>query len=367
MPRLLHVFSTFAVGGPQVRTATLINHLGEDLQHAILAMDGNTEAMRLIGPESHCHVITLEIIKSYGISITNLRGLRQRVAAERPDLLLTYNFGAMEAALANRLKPLCRHVHFEEGFGPEEANGRQLRRRVWLRRLALTGNSVLVVPSRTLERMALTNWRLSRERVRYIPNGIDIDRFATAEPRPDLRRHDDECLIGSIGILRPEKRFDRLLRAFAALSTIQPLRLVIVGDGPERAPLEAQAIELGIAERVVFTGFVKDPERILTTLDIIALTSDTEQMPYSLIEAMAAGLPVVATDVGDIRVMLPEAARAQIVDRTDEAALINKLQAMINDPDRRQCQGRVNRDHARAHYTLETMLESYRELFANPA
>lgn len=364
MTRLLHVFSTFAAGGPQLRTTTLINRLGDGFEHIILAMDGNLEAGRRIEAGRAWRPASLSINKGYGLSPANLRRLRGLLARERPDLLLTYNFGAMEAALANRFLPRCRHIHFEEGFGPEEAAGRQLPRRVWLRRLALSGRSLVVVPSRTLERIALECWRLAARRVRYVPNGIDIDRFARAEPLPDLRRQADERLIGSIGILRAEKRFDRLLRVFAALDSGRPLRLVIAGDGPERPRLETLADELGCRDRVLFTGFTPAPERILAALDVFVLSSDTEQMPYSLVEAMAAGLPVAATDVGDVRLMLPESSRAAVVGRKDEAALSTQLRALLDDSARRRDEGRANQAHARAHYALDTMLDRYRAMFA---
>ena len=103
--------------------------------------------------------------------------LRRRIIAAAPDLLLTYNWGAIEWALANSLFGLCRHIHFEDGFGPEETDKR-LWRRSMLRRLALMRTSTIVVPSRNLEGIAQREWHLPTTRLRYIPNGIDADAFA---------------------------------------------------------------------------------------------------------------------------------------------------------------------------------------------
>ena len=199
--------------------------------------------------------------------------------------------------------------------------------------------------------------------MRYIPNGIETGRFAQAEPLADLRQRDGEVLIGTVGVLRPEKRLDRLLRVFAGLGQKRPLRLVIAGDGAERPGLEALAQELGIADCVTFTGFVDQPETVLAALDMFALTSDTEQMPYSLIEAMAAGLPVVATDVGDVRAMLPEDQRMNVFAREDERGLTARLAQLIEAPEQRQRAGSAMARHAAAQYGIEVMIERYRRLF----
>jgi glycosyltransferase involved in cell wall biosynthesis len=367
MPRtLLHIFSTFATGGPQVRTIDLAAGLGQGYRHLVVALDGDTSAADRLDTSVPLEIsrYPLAVNKCFGISLKNLRNLRELLCKERPDLLLTYNFGALEAALANRLRPLCPHIHFEDGFGPEEANGRQLSRRVWLRRMALTGHhSLLVVPSRTLECLALRTWRLARERVLYIPNGIDTRSYVTGPEEAD----DGTLVVGSVGLLRPEKNFARLLRVFARLTreSLPPVRLELVGDGPERLRLEALAAELGIADRVCFVGQVVRlaVPAALRRFSVFALTSDTEQMPYSVIEAMAAGLPVVATDVGDVRNMLPPESRDWVVSVTDEDALVARLSMLLRDPLLRMVTGRRHRVHARAHYAVEAMLRHYETLF----
>ena len=362
---LLHVFSTFAVGGPQVRTADLLRALGPGFRHTIVTLDGRRDAAELLDESVDRRVETLALGKEWSSLPRNLRRCRRYLDTTAPDLLLTYNFGALEAALANRLRPRCPHLHFEDGFGPSEAT-RQLPRRVWLRRLALSGNSLIVVPSRTLERIAVERWRFRADRVLFIPNGIDLERFAGAAPdrRRPLRRQPDERLIGTVGVLRPEKNLGRLLRIFARLEAKQPTRLIITGDGSERARLAALAADLGITDRVTFTGHRADPETILAELDLFALTSDTEQMPYSVIEAMAAGLPVVATDVGDVRHLLPEASRGCVHPPADETGFAASLQQLLEAPDRRHSLGALNRAHARENFALELMIRRYETLFA---
>jgi glycosyltransferase involved in cell wall biosynthesis len=138
--------------------------------------------------------------------------------------------------------------------------------------------------------------------------------------------------------------------------------LVIVGDGPERAGLQALAAALGVAARVSFLGHVAEPAPLFAGFDIFALSSDTEQMPISVIEAMAAGLPVAATAVGDVPAMLAEANLGNIVAR-DDAALAGSLAALLDDADLRRRIGAANRARALAMFDQERMFAAYAALF----
>lgn len=364
---LLHVFPSFATGGAQIRTIDLANTILGDKRHVFVALDRDFNAAE--GLQNHVRHALLSIgcRPSGRLNLNNLRTFRRLLAERRPAMLITYNWGAIEAALANRFAPLCPHLHFEDGFGPDEATGRQLPRRIWARRLALSGQSRIVVPSKTLFNIARSTWRFQWQRLHYIPNGIDCERFTKPgeeNAREPLRKRSDEILIGTLGTFRPEKNIARLLRLFARLDHDRPLRLVIVGDGPERASLETLAREFGIGDRTHFTGRERAPEHILRQLDVFALTSDTEQMPYCVIEAMASGLPIVATDVGDIRSMLPSANQAFVAARSDEARLGAQLSRLVKRPDLRKTIGDLNRSHAEENFDRRGMLQLYDQLFA---
>ena len=269
----------------------------------------------------------------------------------------------MEWAIAHRLLPIARHVHLESGFGKEEANA-QLRRRVLCRRWALARCARIVVPSRRLEDLARRVWKLPAELVTYLPNGVDVARFA-APPRdtiPGFTRRLGERVIGTVAPLRPEKNVGRLLRVFAMLGDQPPTRLVVAGDGVEREALERLAVRLGIADRVVFTGLVQ-PEETLGTFDIFALSSDTEQMPNALLEAMAASRAVAAADVGDVRSMVSEANRNFIVPRDEPAAFAAAIGRLLHDDATRARLGRSNRERAVAEFPEERMFAGYAAVF----
>jgi glycosyltransferase involved in cell wall biosynthesis len=344
------------VGGAQVRFAALAKRFGGAWRHAIVAMDGNTACRERLRPDLDVTFPVVALRK--GDTVGNLRRCRRALLDLRPDVLVTYNWGAIEWAMANLLVRQ-RHIHVEDGFGPEE-RVRQLPRRAWTRRLVLR-RATVVVPSRTLERIAREVWRLPR--VQYIPNGIDLS--SSPPPLVGLGREADQgrgegSVIGTVAALRGEKNLARLLRAFALLQ--QPARLVIVGDGPERAALEALALELGIADRTSFTGHLASPQDAYRHFDLFALSSDTEQMPLSVLEAMASGLAVAATDVGDVATMLATENRPFVVAR-NAAALAEAMAELLADPARRRAIGAANRARAERDYDQETMFQAYAALF----
>ena len=361
MRRLLHVFASFKVGGPQIRFTNLANQFGSDYHHVLVAMDGQTEAKSRLN--SSVKIDLLAVPTGLGKTWANLKAYHTALDEVRPDLLITSNWGSIEWVMAN-FNGRVPHLHMEDGFGPEETD-RQLLRRIWTRRLVLRRSRVLL-PSRTLYDIARNVWRLPERQLIYLPNGVDHVRFATGCDRafaaavgiPD----DGLPIVGTVAALRTEKNLYRLLDAFSQGTRRRPVRLVIVGDGDERAGLMARAEALGLAARVVFTGACATPERLLPAFAVFALSSDTEQMPVSVLEAMAAGLPVAATAVGDVRAMVAAENRPFIVSK-DTAALAGALSALLDDPTRRQAIGQANAIRARAVFDQRTMFEAYRSLF----
>ena len=348
-PLALHVFSTFAVGGPQVRFASLAAHLGDTWRHVIVAMDGNTACRERLPAGLNVSFSNIRYRK--GATLANARSFRRHLMDWRPDVMVTSNWGSIEWAIANAL-PVVRHIHIEDGFGPEERTT-QLPRRVWMRRIFLRRVQI-VVPSLTLRKIATEVWRLPY--VRYLPNGIDLSRFVLA------RRTDGRVpVVGTVAALRAEKNLSRLLRAFRIVADDMPATLVIVGDGPMRAELQALASELGLAARVRFTGHTDRAQEFYRDFDVFALSSDTEQMPLAVLEAMASGLPVVATDVGDIRAMLtPD--NGDFVVPPDDARLADALRRLLSDPAQGRAIGAMNRQKAERDYDQAAMFAAYEGL-----
>ncbi len=362
-PHLLHVFPTFGFGGVPIRISNVVNHFGRRYRHTIIGLDGVLDARSRLRDDLDATLIAPAIRKERPVEtlLTFNRMLRQA----RPDLLLTYNWGSTEWALLNTLRRRAPHIHFESGFGPDESDG-QVPRRILFRRVALFGSSRVVVPSTTLFELATKVWKLRKGRVIYIPNGVDCQRFAAAPDHaaiPGFMKAGDELVVGTVAPLRAEKNIGRLLRVFAALPKTMRARLLIVGDGAERRALEALAAELGIASRVVFAGHIDAPERVLGLFDVFAISSDTEQMPNTILQAMAAARPIAGVDVGDVKSMIGPKNREIIVPKQDERAFGVALERLLLSPERRQAMGAQNQEHVRAHYDQAAMFAAYGGLF----
>lgn len=359
--RLLHVFSTFKVGGPQRRFAQLCAHLGPDYHHTIASMDDRWEALGLISKDVSCE--KLDLSQRLNSGFETLRTARQTLNKRKPDLLVTYNWGAIEWAAAN-LFPICPHVHIEDGFRPDEVEGRLWRRNLF-RRLVLRGNSRVVVISETLHRIALDEWKIPTRRVQFIPNGIDVEKYRKTSSNTlavKLGIESGDIVIGTVAALRPEKDLAALLRVFAQLDRSDGVKLLICGDGPERAELEWLTTSLQIEKDVIFMGYSDSPEDALALMHIFALSSRTEQMPLSILEAMAAGLPVASYAVGDVAGMVAQDNAPYVVPR-EETRLQDALQALIGSAKLREDIGKSNFVRVGAAYTQDKMYGAYRSLF----
>lgn len=363
-PRLLlHVFATFGAGGPQVRATHLIGRLGAGWRHRIVPMDGNTAAAARLPPGAAVEVLPAPPRRSFAGSV---RAFVRLLRAERPDLLLTYNWGAIEAVVAARWLRLPAVVHHEEGFGPEELQ-RRLWRRACVRRVALRSVPAVVVVATAMARIARREWGLAPERVLQLPNGVDCERFrpAPAGPAP-AGAAARPFTVGSVGGLRAEKDHATLVRALAAMRAADA-RLLLVGDGPERPRLHELAAALGVADRVVFAGAVTDPAASYRAMDVFALPSRTEQMPLAQLEAMASGLPVAGSDVGEVRAVLPPESRGALVAPGDAPALAAALDALAADPERRRREGAANRLRCLRDFELDACLDRFAALYERVA
>jgi len=364
VPHLLHVFSTFVPAGPEMRTVNLIHGLPREYRHTIVAMDGRIQARERLDPGAP--VAFLDSPPKAG-SLATVRRMRALLREQRPDLVCSYNFGAFDTVMAARTLGLKRLLHHEDGFNADETLEYK-HRREFLRRFFLPGVARVIVPSQKLAALALERWRLPSDRLRCIPNGIRLERFRARDGNPELRAQlgipREAPLIGFVGHLRPEKNPARLLKAAARVERELGMHLLVLGEGPERPALEQLAAgSPALYGRVHFAGQQSDPAPYYRALDVFALSSDTEQMPVALLEAMASSLPVVATDVGDVRVMLPEEQGLFVLPlEAHETAwpLAEKLNALLADAPRRAQLGALNRARVAERYTFEAMLAAYR-------
>ena len=360
--RLLHLHSSFSLGGKEARAVRLMNLMGSRASHTILSAVPDALGAR--------DAIAPDIDVAFPADAPPLHGkpgpARYRDLArymQRFDLVLSYNWGSMDGVMAHRLfapfRDLPPLIHHEDGFNEDESVRRNWKRNAF-RRLALPTAEALVVPSALLQRIAGDEWG-ARRRTQMIRNGIDVAAYAGAPTAaiPGLERREGEVIVGTVAGLRKVKDLPRLVRAVALLPA--HIRLVIVGEGPERGEILSEAAACGMADRLVMPGFMAEPSRWIGHFDLLALSSQSEQQPIAVIEAMAAGLPVVSPDVGDVAAMVAPDNRRFIV--ADEGGFRAALTDMVGDSGLRARIGAANRRAAAERFDESTMVAAYENLY----
>ncbi len=225
------------------------------------------------------------------------------------------------------------------------------------------------VSSRTLE-FAVQREGVSRDRAVVIPNGIDISRWNdlpdSAEARSELDLRQEDFVVGTLGRLHEQKGHVHLLDAAAEVLKERPRTVfLIAGYGPLRRLLEDKARELGVADRVRFLGYRRDVGRILAALDVFVLPSLWEGMSNAVLEAMAAGKPVVATAVDGNVDQVVHGRTGLLVPPADSAALAAAILEIARDPQAARDMGRLGRERVTAEFTLDRMTGAYLDLYGH--
>lgn len=365
--RILHCHSTFSLGGKEARAVRLMNAFGRHARHTILS--AMPDQMGAAAEIADGIAVDFPDAASAPVLYGKPGPSRYRALAryfQQFDLVLTYNWGSMDAVGAHRLAApfmaLPPLIHHEDGFNADEAERLNWKRSAY-RKLMLPTAHRVVVPSHVLERVARAHWGAALP-VERISNGIKVADYAQApeaDAIPGFTRAPGDVVIGTVAGLRAVKDLPLLVAALA--HTPPHVRLVIVGEGPERGAIEAAAVAAGVADRVMLAGFLTEPQRFVGLFDIMALSSLSEQQPIAVMEGMAAGLPIVAPPVGDVADMVAAPNAAYIVERTAEAlgAAMSRLAA---DAALRHQIGAANALKARDEFDADQMLHRYATLYA---
>lgn len=307
--------------------------------------------------------------KRTGLDLRALARLRRWLRAGRGGVLHTHNATAhYHAVLAACGLRFARVLNTRHGMGLPASRG------VRLYRWSLVRTDVVATVCQAARATAVANGLRPAGGVVAMPNGIRVAAFAPASA--DAHRALAALLgfapgarmAGIVGRLNAVKDHAGLLQAFARVSAVLPdAALVVVGDGPLRAELEALAARLGIAPRVRFLGDRSDVHRLLPGLDAFVLSSRSEGYSMALLEASAAGLPIVATDVGGNGEIVAHGRTGLLVPAGDPAALAGALQAVLADPAAARAMGQAGREWALREATLEAMAARYERLYRDGA
>jgi len=239
------------------------------------------------------------------------------------------------------------------------------------RRMLRRMDAVVCVSAGQAAKVARTG--IGRDRLHVIHNSVDPARFrddgsAGREILESLFASPRSAIIAGIGRQSPEKGFDQLVHAVRLLVRDDDrVGIVLVGDGPDRPMLEALVRESGLEPNVVFAGFRTDVDRLLPGADILAQSSHTEGLPNVVLEASAAGLPVVATDVGGTSEIIEDGVNGFLVPAADPTALARRLLDLVRSPQLRRQMGDRGRDLVRARFSFARQASEYEALFARIA
>ncbi len=241
-------------------------------------------------------------------------------------------------------------------------------------RHAIGKSAAVTAPSRFLRDETRRLFDLPEQPIEVLPNFVDSNRFRPraqqdAAPRVLDAVFDtsastrDPLTIIHVSNFRPLKRIGDVLKAFALVRSSTPVRLLMVGDGPDRASAEALAGALGIVDRVRFVGARRDVAPLLAASDIFVLPSETESFGLAALEAMSSGLPVVASRVGGLPEVVEDGVCGRLVPVGDVDAIAASLTALVEDSPRRRRMGQSGRERAVTSFALTPAVERYESLY----
>jgi glycosyltransferase involved in cell wall biosynthesis len=367
-PRLLYLGNSLDVGGSEVLGLELFRRLHPGrfrIEGLCLKHRGR------LAPEYEAAGIRIDsdVLRSRFDPLGPFR-LARVLAGRRFDLLLVEpgRNALLAARLARRLGGARAVVSWVKATG-KWGRSRQFNR---TERILLGRLDAVVVIAESQRRHLVEREGLDPANLRLIPNGVDPERF---RPRPELRTGaravlglaESEVAIGIVASLTPEKGHAVLIDAFARLRAEGlPVRLLVAGEGPERPAIEADVARRGLQASVSLLGLRRDLDRHLhPALDLLALASHPfrETFPVSVLEAMASGLPVVATRVGSVAELVVDGETGTLVAPGDPGALAAALRGFATRPARRAAHGAAARERVERRFTLDRMVEAYAELF----
>ena len=375
MPRVLQVVLTLSPGGTERLVIEIARRLHHEMPAAVCCLDDEGA--------------WAASLRSEGIGVTALGrragfrpGLGLALAAvaraHRADVLHAHHYSPfVYSAIAKLRHPRLRVIFTEHGRLSDAAPS--AKRRAVNRVFAAAASGAFAVSENVKEHLVGEGWR--RDAVRVIYNGIQIGPLPDPAARERVRAtlgafgasgdtpapgvDGDTVVIGTIARLDPVKDLGTLLQAAATCRTGSRIMVVVVGDGPVRRDLESQAVALGIADRVKFLGQRDDARTWLAGCDLYVNSSISEGVSLTILEAMAASLPVIATRVGGTPEVVNETC-GRLVPARDPAALADEIDALAASPGRRTELGQAARRRVEAEFTIERMVSEYAAVYRAP-
>ena len=365
-PLIVHVVHHFDVGGLENGMVNLINRIPQDrYRHAVVCMQGYSDySQRIRHPGVNFFALDKKPGKDLGVYRRMARVLREL----KPDIVHTRNLSALEGQFVAAWCGVPARVHGEHGRDVFDLHGKN-RKYNLLRKLARPLVHRYIALSRDLEQWLVETVGVKPERIAQIYNGVDIERFRPRnQPRGEFGpagfASGEHVVIGSVGRMAEVKDFPTLVRAFLDVVGRRPewrsrLRLVIVGDGASRARCQAMVDQAQAGDIVWLPGERSDVPELMSGFDLFVLPSLGEGISNTILEAMASGLPVLATRVGGNPELVEQGVTGRLIPPGDAASLAQALLEYGDDPARLVAQGSAARARVEANFSMDAMVRGY--------
>ncbi|MFA5339164.1 MAG: glycosyltransferase family 4 protein [Candidatus Omnitrophota bacterium] len=378
--KVLRIIARLNVGGPAIHTILLTQALNDEYYRSILVTGRvgiDEKDMGYLAREKGVEPLIIPELGRRIDPVNDLIALWKMyliMRRERPDIVHTHTakagaLGRAAAILAGvpvRIHTFHGHI-FESYFNSLSAG-------IFLfieRSLAFFSKYIVVV-SETQKKEIIKKYKIAGdEKVKVVPLGLELDVLSSIGSRKGKLRNElgigNDCvLIGIIGRLVPVKNHRMFLDACKKLFDTaggRDIKCIVIGDGEERTGLEGYAEKSGIREKIVFRGWKEGMADVYADLDIIALTSLNEGTPVALIEALAAGRPVVSTDVGGVKDVVEDGINGCLVASGDAAGFAKRLLELAGDPEKRDEFGRNGRRKVLQKYSKERLVKDIKALY----
>jgi sugar transferase (PEP-CTERM/EpsH1 system associated) len=370
-PLIVHLVYRLDFGGLETLLVECVNNLPADrYRHAVVCLtDYTVFAKKIRDP----NVALYALHKPPGLGLSTHLKLWRLLRKLKPAVLHTYNLAAAEYAFTAALAGVPVRIHAEHGRDAADPEGRNPRHNL-LRRLLVPFIDRYIPVSADLARWLEKIVGIPAAKVQLIHNGVNTDKFhpdegrdGTTRPPSPIPFSDDCFVIGTVGRIQDIKNHAGLVDAFLLLQQLVPepsrLRLAIIGDGPLLPLLKQKVSDAGLNQCVWLPGARSDIADIMRGFDLFVLPSLAEGTPVTVLEAMACGLPVVASRVGGLPEVVEENVSGLLVPPADANALAEALLSFHADPELAKQAGLAGRHRIERQYSVQAMLDDYAKLY----
>ena len=369
IPLVVHLIYRLDVGGLETLLVECVNRMpANKYRHAVICLTDYTDFANKITRKD---VEIFSLNKKPGLGLSTHFAIWKLFRKLKPSILHTYNLSAIEYTVAATLAGVPIRVHAEHGRDTSDPDGTNWKHNL-LRRLLIPFVDCFIPVSKDLQNWLRTRIHVPDAKNLLINNGVDIRQFSLSKGYDTLRSEShfpaDSFIIGTVGRIQDVKNHAGLIDAFILLSEMLPaeksrLRLAIIGHGPLFSTIEKKIKDAGIGDVVWLPGSRDDVAKVIPSFSVFAMTSIAEGTPVVILEAMASGLPIIATKVGGIPEVVIEGLTGTLVQAEDATAFAKALSTYVVAPDTLAAHGTAGRKRVEDIYSVEAMLAAYTGLY----